>query len=216
MRSGTKIFKYNGYEMRSHSETRWAAMMDALGITWIYEPKVVETRHGWYLPDFYLPAAGLFVEVKGPGPTQIELEKAADAQEQTGCPVVFAYGKPEMLWGQLYHGMVSYFGSTGAVSYSTVEIGAMVREHMGLHKYAAYMASGEHQARPNFISVSDVMNEVISGWQDRNGREESLRRVHDPLNAERLAVVGQSSRVEWALSQIAARIKTPARQLEAA
>ncbi len=66
MRDKQTIFRYGGYEMRSHSETRWAAMMDAMSVSWIYEPRTVVTRHGGYMPDFFLPAVGAFVEVKGP------------------------------------------------------------------------------------------------------------------------------------------------------
>ena len=69
MRDKQTIFRYGGYEMRSHSETRWAAIMDVMGVTWVYEPRTVTTRHGGYMPDFFLPAVGAFLEVKGPTPS---------------------------------------------------------------------------------------------------------------------------------------------------
>ena len=34
MREKQQIFHYSGYEMRSHSETRWAGMMSAIDICW--------------------------------------------------------------------------------------------------------------------------------------------------------------------------------------
>lgn len=61
------IFK--GCRFRSRLEARWAVFFDALGIEWQYEPEGFEVpfQDGpiRYLPDFYLPGLGLWVEVKG-------------------------------------------------------------------------------------------------------------------------------------------------------
>ena len=71
---------YNGYRFRSRLEARWAVFFDAAGIKYVYEPEGFEAhvdeeiRHNcwWrdesdtikYLPDFYLPNYGYYVEVK--------------------------------------------------------------------------------------------------------------------------------------------------------
>lgn len=65
--------RYAGCHFRSRLEARWAVFFDALGIKWEYEPQGFETE--WrlsleegvirYLPDFYLPDAGCYAEVKG-------------------------------------------------------------------------------------------------------------------------------------------------------
>lgn len=58
--------EYNGYRFRSRLEARWAVFFDALGIKYIYEPEGFIFSDGTkYLPDFYLPDANEFFEVKG-------------------------------------------------------------------------------------------------------------------------------------------------------
>jgi hypothetical protein len=57
--------KYNGYRFRSRTEARWAVLFDALNIKWQYELEGVVLPSGkYYLPDFWLPGANCFVEVK--------------------------------------------------------------------------------------------------------------------------------------------------------
>ena len=57
---------YAGVLFRSRIEARWAVFFDHLGLRWDYEPERYgfATQRGTYLPDFYLPQIGLFVEVK--------------------------------------------------------------------------------------------------------------------------------------------------------
>lgn len=56
---------YAGYRFRSRLEARWAVFLDTLKIEWQYEPQGYEFNGWHYLPDFYLPASDLYVEVKG-------------------------------------------------------------------------------------------------------------------------------------------------------
>lgn len=56
-----------GHRFRSRLEARWAVVFDSLDIRWEYEPqgyRIGEQRRP-YLPDFYLPDLGWWVEVKG-------------------------------------------------------------------------------------------------------------------------------------------------------
>lgn len=58
--------EYNGYRFRSRLEARWAVFFDALGVKYEYEPEGFELSDGTkYLPDFYLPESGWWVEIKG-------------------------------------------------------------------------------------------------------------------------------------------------------
>jgi hypothetical protein len=58
--------RYAGCHFRSRLEARWAVFFDALGIRWEYEPEGYELPNGeWYLPDFWLPAIEVWLEVKG-------------------------------------------------------------------------------------------------------------------------------------------------------
>lgn len=64
---------YKGWRFRSRTEARWAVFFDALGIKWEYEPEGFEMSDGTrYLPDFWLPDWGMWVEVKGGFPTERE------------------------------------------------------------------------------------------------------------------------------------------------
>ncbi|MDG6251730.1 hypothetical protein, partial [Methanocalculus sp.] len=57
---------YNGYYFRSRAEARWAVFFDALGISYEYEKEGYQLDNGmWYLPDFWLPHLGAYVEIKG-------------------------------------------------------------------------------------------------------------------------------------------------------
>ncbi|MEP7194596.1 MAG: hypothetical protein ABI903_17245 [Actinomycetota bacterium] len=63
--------RYAGCRFRSRLEARYAVLFDTLGITWQYEPQgfkvggVNGSPERYYLPDFYLPNPGIWVEVKG-------------------------------------------------------------------------------------------------------------------------------------------------------
>lgn len=39
------VIPHQDYWMRSYSEVKWATMMDALELRWLYEHKLYETRH---------------------------------------------------------------------------------------------------------------------------------------------------------------------------
>lgn len=59
---------YNGYLFRSRLEARWAVFFDEMGIRYEYEPEgFMMNGHDKYLPDFYLPASKIYVEVKPSG-----------------------------------------------------------------------------------------------------------------------------------------------------
>jgi len=68
---------YGGYRFRSRTEARWAVCFDTLGILWEYEREGFVASDGTcYLPDFWLPEQGIWIEVKGVAPTAPEKHKA--------------------------------------------------------------------------------------------------------------------------------------------
>lgn len=205
MRSKQTIFRHGGYEMRSHSETRWASIMDALSIGWMYEPEVFTTRHGWYVLDFFIPAAGVYLEVKGASPSEVEKEKARDVELSTGCPVLFGFGDMEILGGELYHGMVSYEPEGHRVAYSTAELGDVVRQHLDSQTYSAYLRAGHRRERPACSLLGDVLVEVIQGMQSREQLERYKREIHAPLNAAKAEQHRTKSPAEHALGLFAQR-----------
>lgn len=62
--------EYKGYAFRSRLEARWAVFLDALAIEWHYEHEgfMLAPFGIWYLPDFYLPELGCWIEVKSKEP----------------------------------------------------------------------------------------------------------------------------------------------------
>lgn len=63
---------YKGYRFRSRLEARWAVFFDALGVTYEYEKEGYRFGRIWYLPDFWLPDQGCWVEIKGQEPNEEE------------------------------------------------------------------------------------------------------------------------------------------------
>lgn len=60
--------RYNGMQFRSKLEARWACHLDHMGVDWQYEPATYKLPSGeFYLPDFWIPYWGFWLEVKGPG-----------------------------------------------------------------------------------------------------------------------------------------------------
>ena len=81
--------EYKGYRFRSRLEARWAVFFDAAEIEWDYEPEGFDLGDaGYYLPDFYLPKEGLWVEVKAKDLSETEREKAYSLSSQTDSAVI--------------------------------------------------------------------------------------------------------------------------------
>lgn len=84
----------NGYRFRSRQEARWSVLLDALGVIYRYELEGFYLGNGVrYLPDFWLEAPGVWLEVKGAKPNEDEVLKATLLAQQGGDPVV-------MFWNQ--------------------------------------------------------------------------------------------------------------------
>lgn len=121
---------YKGYRFRSRLEARWAVFFDAAGIEYQYEPEGFEkeTHLGRtrYLPDFYLPKSGTWVEVKAtPEKLNQESEKL-NAFLDYGCPLpgftdsgylntrqpvnglMFLYDIPWVDYGWVFHPVVTH------------------------------------------------------------------------------------------------------------
>jgi hypothetical protein len=82
---------YRGHRMRSRLEARWAVFMDCLGIEWEYEKEGYDLDGVWYLPDFWLPKQGMWMEVKGSG-TGDWKNKAERLSLLSGHPVAVFIG----------------------------------------------------------------------------------------------------------------------------
>jgi hypothetical protein len=84
---------YAGCRFRSRIEARWAVFFDHLGIGWEYEPQGFDLPSGRYLPDFLLDlGGGVWWEVKGAAPTQLERDLCWELLEATKQQVYLVHG----------------------------------------------------------------------------------------------------------------------------
>ena len=76
-------------------EARWAVFLDKMGTSWEYEKEGYRLPDGTqYLPDFWLPALHLWLEVKGQTPTKEELRKCELLRDQANAAVAIFHGQP--------------------------------------------------------------------------------------------------------------------------
>lgn len=93
---------YKGFRFRSRLEARHAVFLDALGLLWTYEAEGYDLgAAGFYLPDFWLPALGCWLEIKGAAPNPGEVRKAVALAREAGRAVVIFQGEidPAMMGG---------------------------------------------------------------------------------------------------------------------
>ena len=102
--------KYNGYQMRSRLEARWAYFFDQIGLNWEYEPDAFDVGTlGRYLPDFKVVTREgytIYYEIKprnhGGSPKAIDLGNILDDNE---ARVVNLCGDPYEVFADGSHGM---------------------------------------------------------------------------------------------------------------
>lgn len=76
--------EYAGITFRSRLEADWAHTLTVNGITWTYEPETITLPSGTiYIPDFWLPELGTWIEVKGPGIPRVE--KTTELAQTRAC-----------------------------------------------------------------------------------------------------------------------------------
>lgn len=84
---------WRGHRFRSRLEARWAVFFDVLGVPWEYEPQGFVLGGTPYLPDFWLPSLGLWVEVKATGrDTREDWELCRRLCVDTGSDVMMVFG----------------------------------------------------------------------------------------------------------------------------
>lgn len=91
--------RYKGHRFRSRLEARWAVFLDHLSILWEYETEGFEFPNGVrYLPDFWLPKSGVFLEIKRGGLSwgerEAEHHKVESLAVYEGVSAFIAYGHP--------------------------------------------------------------------------------------------------------------------------
>ncbi len=92
--------EYKGRLYRSRTEARWAVFFDVAGIEVQYEPDGFVVGGISYIPDFFVPAWGLFIEVKPlASPSARDREKCQKLAEASEKRVLMVLGDPGMKKG---------------------------------------------------------------------------------------------------------------------
>jgi hypothetical protein len=137
---------YKGYRFRSRLEARWAVYLDAIPAEWQYEAEGYENEDGVrYLPDFYLPGYGVYLEIKGRHPSEVEKQKMRMLGWHGPHPVFCFVGSP---W-EMDADSVSVFGGEPyrdlycAAAIFLAGIG-VVSNHAAVAAQQARFEHGEH------------------------------------------------------------------------
>jgi len=87
---------WKGTLFRSRTEARWAVFFDAIELKWEYEPEGYRLEDDtMYLPDFWLPEMGMWVEIKPScGATDAERTKVGLLVRGTGHRCLVLDGAP--------------------------------------------------------------------------------------------------------------------------
>lgn len=89
--------EYSGHLFRSRLEAKWAFYFDELTTSWQYEREGFELGNGLrYLPDFYLPQYGIYVEIKPDKYSYREHQKCKWLAVLSQKTVVEAIGLPSV------------------------------------------------------------------------------------------------------------------------
>lgn len=85
---------YANCHFRSRLEARWAVFFNCLGVRWEYEKEGFKLPSGHYLPDFWLPNLGCWLEVKPDNPDDQAKKLCEELGWETDRAVVLLSGSP--------------------------------------------------------------------------------------------------------------------------
>ncbi len=194
------VVPHQDYRMRSYSEVKWASMMDVLELRWLYEHKLYETRHGKYLPDFFLYGANIYLEVKGPCPNQIEIEKAMDVQKFSGCPVVFAWGAMASDIHGVNGAKLSFIKSNNIVHVDSSEFAPLIEHGLGVEYFYNHLNIGTKQIYNGMKSINDILHKIIYSFMGRDEMERDRAAHHTELNSRKIKQHTVRTKSELAVS----------------
>lgn len=190
--------RYAGCRFRSRLEARWAVFFDTLGIPWTYEPEgyLVGPDSTPYLPDFWLPGEGLWVEVKG-NENQIDAELLAAASlPGHGLPVPSeprredGYDVRLLILGEIGRGILQLTSNATGEPAGYCQPAHTVLTALGSHLFqGSGWFEGEHlEVTPNMGLVADSSGirwtEHKTAWGNWVGGGAYLTNSYDQLAAD--------------------------------
>ena len=200
MRERRTVYHHKGYRLRSYTELMWARLLDAADIFYLYEPHLQPVEGGSYLPDFYLPNVGIYLEVKGVPATKDEIRKADDVTDRTGSPVVFLIGRPESDRGGLMNCGMLVKGLYGwSSNLCPHDLDQAYKEFFGAAKWTNLLLSVREGDMDRMRHISEFVEEFSMKAMGRNAMESYLRMTHKRANDERSSVEREVSQVEKGL-----------------
>jgi hypothetical protein len=180
--------------------------MDAVDIFYLYEPHLQRVEGGSYLPDFYLPNVGIYIEVKGKDPSQEEIRKADDVMHRTGTPVVFLIGRPESDANGLTNCAMLSKGAAGWTSnICPHDLDQIYKEHAGIGAWLKLLVSVRQDDSDYVRQISDIVEEYLMDLMGRPVMETHLRMTHMRVNEQRSADHREISMAERGLRMFAER-----------
>lgn len=197
MRERRTVYHHNGYRLRSYTELMWARLLDAADIFYLYEPHLQRIEGGSYLPDFYLPNVGVYLEVKGADPTPEEIRKADDVMDRTGTPVIFLIGRPESdRYGLMNCGMLGKSACGWNSNICPHDLDQIYLKGMGYPLWLKLLISVRPDEMDYVRHISEIMEEYCMETMGRPAMETHLRMTHKRVNDERSAVPREISAPE--------------------
>ena len=148
---------YRDIIFRSRLEAKWASMMDLIGIDFEYEPRRFKTDLGYYLPDFWLPDIGAWLELKpdtDSGPTIQEREKAQSIADQVNKPVFIVCGFPISEEGR--NEALLFLPKTRAIHFFIQNMLWVIPNKQRLMYTAAALSAQSRLGAATTVSIGDI------------------------------------------------------------
>lgn len=215
MKDRRTVYLHKGYRLRSYTELMWARALDAVDIFYLYEPHLQRVEGGSYLPDFYLPNVGVYLEVKGRPPSPEEIKKADDVMSRTGTPVVFLVDRPQSDQNGLMNCAMLSKGAAGWTSnVCPHDLDQIYKEHAGTGAWVKLLVAVREDDNDYVRQASDIVEEYLMDLMGRSVMETHLRMTHMRVNEQRSAEPREISMAERGLRMFADR-QAARRALEA-
>lgn len=206
VKNQSQCYAHRGWMMRSHTELMWAKVFESAAIQYLHEPGLFDTPHGWYLPDFYMPNIGSYVEIKGVAPTEIEKEKAAAVIRATGKPLVIISGKPNSDRGGFVSCMAHFKLGDKWIAMPMCDFDQIYRRGMGEQAWLRLIHAGMPGHEGEVSSASEVLATLLSSGKLRNYYERMAKADRDATAAKLMASLPAPSIQELTVKEFLAQL----------